>query len=169
MFHYKLITVIALTLLAAPLALTAQPQKAWEPFGEPAGPRHRAFEQRFQGLADYLELSEEQVVQCQALFQQHREEAELRHRRAAELRQEFRDLAAATSPDLETIGGVALEMHREMESLRGLREQFVSDVEALLTPDQIEKFEAFRAARDVVGPRRGGHGRGRFGDRPPVD
>lgn len=169
MSRYRLFTVIALALLMTPLALLAQPQEAWESMGEPGRPRHRAFEQRFEAIAEYLELSEEQAVQCQALFQQHRDEAQMRHQRAAELRQEFRELAAATNPDLEKLGGVALEMHRQMESLRGSKEQLVADVEALLTPEQVEKFEAFLAARDVVGPRHGRQGPGRFRNRRPVD
>jgi Spy/CpxP family protein refolding chaperone len=169
MIRFKLFTVIALGLLATPVALLAQPRRAWESTDEAGWPRHRAFEQRFEAIAEYLELSEEQAVQCQALFQQHREEAQMRHQTAAELRQEFRELAAASDPDLEGLGAVALEMHRQMESLRGLKEQLAADVEAVLTPDQVEKFEAFRAARDVAGPRHGRHGPGRFGDRPPID
>lgn len=148
---------ITLTLVAvAATASWAQPPE-FTAFGSDEGPRSERWqERRMSHVSEYLELSESQAAEWQAILDQHLEGAPDRQqvfKSIADRREEFRILAAEESPDLELLGQLALEIHRAHESLRASREQLDDELQRILTPEQSEKLEALEAARDISGHR----------------
>jgi len=120
---------------------------------------------RFDRMAEYLELSESQASEWQTLVDEHTETGRARWERIGTLREEFRRLADTVDPDLDQLGQIALDMHREMETARSSQGQLLGELEAVLTPEQADRFEALKAAREFAGPR---HRRGpRAGHAPP--
>ncbi|NHZ73245.1 MAG: periplasmic heavy metal sensor [Nitrospirae bacterium] len=157
-----IVTVIGLMIL--PLALYAQPPGA----GGFHGPEEGHFpggERRLEAAADYLELTDGQRVEWEGILDSHRETVRQEWQDRADLRQQFRDLAEAENPDLTELGSLALTMHRRTEAMRSGRSDLNDQLASILTPDQVEKFEALKAARDTVHPR-GKRGRPHHGARP---
>jgi len=107
---------------------------------------------KFERMASYLELDEQQADQWLGVVEQHFTEASSHHDVLAELRRQFRQQAEMDEPDLYTLGRIALEIHTEMEASRVEREQMKSDLESILTPDQLDRFEALRTAREFSAP-----------------
>jgi Spy/CpxP family protein refolding chaperone len=111
------------------------------PLGEELANRH------FERLAEFLELSESQREQLAALHDAHTQGlAERFERLRAEL-ETVHEMAGSESPDPTAIGERVIAMHREHEALEAAREAFHQEVEALLTPEQVERFAAWRASR----------------------
>ncbi len=148
---------LILGLLLALLATTivwAQPSELADFPGEGHRPGwHRGPGDRLQQLVEYLDLSEAQEVEWNAIVERHFDAVEARHRKLGELRDSFRQLADQESPDLTALGQAALDLHREMESIRASRQQLIEELAVVLTPEQLERFEAFQAAREFSAPR----------------
>ena len=62
-------------------------------------------------------------------------------------------LAGTQDPDLTELGSLALTMHRGAEAMRNGRTGLNAELASILTPDQLEKFEALETARETVRPR----------------
>lgn len=102
-------------------------------------------------LADYLSLTEAQKPQVQQL----REKTKL----AMEpLFQEHRQLAEAVRTALEskadaaTVGTAVIAAHEHGEKIRALREQHETELEAILTPEQLERWQALKETRRRMPP-----------------
>lgn len=115
--------------------------------------------ERWQRVAEYLKLAPDQQSEWQRLLQSHRDQVAARWQRLGDLRVQFRGLAAESSPDLEQLGQVALDIHREMEIARSADEDLTAALESVLTPEQLESFMSLRAARRLMRPQRGHEGR----------
>jgi len=144
------ITIIGLMIL--PMALCAQPPGA-EGFPGPEEKRYPGGDRRLEAAADYLELTDGQLDEWEGLLDSHRQTVRQEWRDLAELRQQFRDLAETENPDLAELGSLALTMHRRAEAMRGDRSDLEDQLASILTPDQVEKFEALKIARETVRPR----------------
>jgi Spy/CpxP family protein refolding chaperone len=125
---------------------------------------------RYQRLADYLGLSEEQQASWKSLWQQHQTEMAPLRQEGRGLRESLKAAMAAENPDPSTVGAAALALKQHRDKVMAAREAFTGRLSALLTPEQKTRFEAFRALRKS-GPGFGG-GFGRHGHsadvRPPV-
>lgn len=125
-------------------------------------------ESRMDRMVEYLELSESQVAQWQSILESRASAVPDRQEVAENLaawQEEFRTLANQENPDLEQLGQIALDIHRAHESRRDSRNQLLSDLQTVLTPEQSEKLEALRAAKEFAAP----HGRqGRRHRREPL-
>lgn len=166
----SMITIAALALMLSAAALTAQP-----PAGGPgahgigscaradaAGPEAARgargpalLNPRF--LTRYLDLSEQQVKEMKALFEDHREATRPIHEELRGLHRELRALLDGEDPDPGAIGRVILEGEALKTGARALREALHSDLRALLTTEQQERWNILLEIVDILrSPRRGG-------------
>lgn len=174
---------ILLALLAALLVTAAVPALAQGPFGggpghgpgagvgpgpgAAAGPAAGPTNGRgFARLADYLELTDEQIAAAQEIFEANRDAAEPLRDEHLALREELMALLDGDAPDPQAVGELAIALHDGRETLRGLREDAWDDFKALLTADQLDKLEELGEVRRHFGPGPGGgpgDGPGPFG------
>lgn len=155
--RYRTLTITLIGLMILPVALCAQPPGA-EGFHRPEEERFPGGERRLEIAADYLELTDGQLVEWEGILDSHRETTRKEWQDLAELRQQFRDLAETENPDLAELGSLALTMHRHTEAIHRGRSDLDNQLASTLTPDQAEKFEALKTARETVRPR-GNRGR----------
>jgi len=119
----------------------ARPRDGRGPGGERTGAA------RLEALAEELDLSEEQAAKWQATIDEHFQSREATHKQIADLREEFNRLAETENPDLERLGEIALILHREVRDTRPLRQQLVTELKEILTPEQMELFDTLVASR----------------------
>ena len=74
--------------------------------------------------------------------------------------EEIRTLLDGDNPDPLVIGQKVIAAHETREQIEAVFDTFVTQVKALLTAAQLEKFEALLAANDGHGPFGFGPGRG---------
>lgn len=163
MFKKSLIAILLLVSLAATTAWAQPADQAIFPGDERPG-RGRAQGERLNRMVEYLDLSESQAAQWHAIAEEHISGLRTRQDRMESLKAEFRSLADQENPNLEQLGQIALDLHREMETARSSRGELHEELGQILTPEQTERFEALIAAREFSGPR---GQRGRDGRRGP--
>lgn len=116
--------------------------------------------------ADYLDLTEEQQAAAKTIFGGVREQLGGQREARMALHQELREALDAPAPDAQAIGELVIEMHGLRGQFRTVLEAADSEFSALLTADQLDKWEHFkelRQRRRGHGPHRGGAGDGLFG------
>lgn len=153
---------ILVTLSAVTNAVAQPPDLAGFP-GDQERHRQHWQEDRLSQLTDYLDFSDSQAAQWQAIVDRHLEVTRSRQQTIHSLREEFLQLADQDDPDFEQVGRIALDLHREMQDLRAGREELIQELETVLTPDQLDRFAAFKSSREKAGPG------GRLRDRPRRD
>jgi Spy/CpxP family protein refolding chaperone len=133
------------------------------------GPMAERFvEHRLDRLAEYLELSDAQRVEAEALRERVFADVKERIATAGATFETIHEMAAAENPDATAIGELVIQMHRDREAMREAHDAFRAELVALLTPEQVERLEAWEAAHpwgEHRGPGfhhgpGGGHGRG---------
>jgi len=165
MLKKTLMTILVIAGATAGLVLAQPPDSAVFPGDE--RPRHDRWQNdRLDRMAEYLELSDAQTVEWETITEQHTQAIRERWERVGTLRDEFEALADSQDPNLEQLGQVALDLHREMKTARASRGELHTDLEETLTPEQAERFAALREAREFAGGR--GH-RGPRGNRARSD
>jgi len=160
----KTLTFTVIGLMILPMALCAQPPAAGD-FHGPEEERRAGGDRRLEAAVDYLELTDGQRVEWDGILENHRQTVRQEWQDLAELRQQFGDLAETENPDLTELGSLALTMHRRAEAMRGGRSELSDQLASILTPDQVEKFEALKTARETIRPR-GKRGRPHRGPEP---
>ena len=106
-------------------------------------------------LAEYLSLTEAQKTQVEQLRDKMKAAAE-------PLREEHRELAEAIHTALEnkadaaTVGAAVIAAHEQREKMRALHEQHETEMEAILTPAQLSRWQALKDARKTMRPGRRG-------------
>jgi Spy/CpxP family protein refolding chaperone len=113
----------------------------------------------FRRLAFFLDLTEAQVSQAQAIFEAARAEAQPLREQRRTLLEQLRAALDAAEPDPAAVGALVIDLDANRQALRAVHEGALDDFEAILTPEQLERFEVLREARRVFG-RHGRHGRG---------
>lgn len=121
--------------------------------------RSSMLQHRLERVAEFLELDAGQSDSWRELVDHHLAAADRHRQRIAQLRTEFRELAVTDRPDLEQAGRVALDLHAEIESGHSARQQLIDELAAVLTPQQRERFETLRLARELAGPGHRRHAR----------
>lgn len=112
------------------------------------------------GLTRALSLTAEQQTAITTLYntlQTNLQKVRDQHETQIE---EIHTLLDADNPDPLVIGQKVIAAHATREQGEALFETFATQVSALLTPDQLTKFEALLAANDGHGPFGFGLGRG---------
>jgi Spy/CpxP family protein refolding chaperone len=119
------------------------------------------------GLASYLELTQEQQAQWKTAHEQLRTTTEGLRTQAHDARKQMETALEQARPDPATVGKLAITMHSIHKKMRAAHEATEAQLAASLTPEQKTKFDAFKAARGHG--RFGGRGHGGFGhpDGPP--
>jgi Spy/CpxP family protein refolding chaperone len=142
----SLLAAAALILVSLP-PVTAQSQGFARPRDGRGPGGERTGAARLETLAEELDLSEEQSAKWQKTIDEHFQSREATHKQIADLREEFNRLAETEDPDLERLGEIALILHREVQDTRPLRQQLVSELKGILTPEQLERFDSLLASR----------------------
>ena len=133
-----------LTALTALLALLILPLAAEAAGRQPRDPG--AILRNPRALAAYLRLTPEQVTVAQRLA------AELKARETPLLQAEkqlaeaYRNLIEAANPNPCDVGQAALALRANREKIRAALEDFDTKFSAILTPDQLARYEALKAA-----------------------
>lgn len=140
-----LLAAAALILVSLP-PVTAQSQGFARPRDGRGPGGERTGAARLETLAEELDLSEEQAAKWQQTIDEHFQSREAAHKQIADLREEFNRLAETENPDLERLGEIALILHREVQDTRPQRQQLVSELKAILTPEQLELFDSMVAS-----------------------
>lgn len=108
-------------------------------------------------LAEYLGLSEPQKASFREMHEQHRTEMEPLRAEGRELRRKLREATEAPSPDATAVGEATLALRAHHEKVKAQRTAFEQKLTAQLTPEQKQKWDALRAAREFG--RQGRHAR----------
>jgi Spy/CpxP family protein refolding chaperone len=108
-------------------------------------------------LAHFLDLTEAQITDAQAIFEAARTEAEPLRTARRDLATQLREALDAADPDPAAVGALVIALADNREALHAIRQGAIEDFEALLTPEQAERFQILRDARRVFGR---GHHRG---------
>ena len=151
------LALVAIVLIALmPIVALAGPGSG--PRGDRGGPgagRH------FLPPPGYLDLTEEQAEAAEAIRDNVREQLDAQRQQHHAARQQLRDLLASDSPDPVAVGQLVIEMHGQRDPLRSVLEAAEAEFEALLTDEQLEKWENFKELRQS----RRHRGPGRHGSR----
>ena len=141
-------TMLAATVGAAGLAWAAVETE------RPGGPgRPGRGEARFERMAEYLGLSEEQQATWKSLHEQEKTEMEPLMQQGRELHQRLRAAMDAQNPDPAAVGAATLALKQHREKVKAAHEAFGERLKGVLSDEQKAKFEAFKTAH------RGDHGR----------
>lgn len=155
-----LATLVALPLLAQP-GPGGGPGGPGGPAGDPQGVRGPgAFPLR--ALAEFLDLTEAQVEEARLLLQDLAADLRPLAEEARDLHQELVALLASESPDPAAVGALVLEIHGVRDEMKAARDELDAAFAALLTPEQLERWEILKEARRHFrgDGRHGRHGRG---------
>ena len=109
----------------------------------------------------YLDLADEQIEATNAIRDSVRAEMGAAHEEMDALREELKAALDNDSPDAAAVGQLVIELHGLREQTRATLEDAESRFAALLTDEQLEKWENFKELRK--GRRGPGHHRGPFG------
>jgi len=150
--------VLTLSLAAQPPAggPGVGPDGAFGPAGHPDGPGKFLLPR----IAEYLDLTDAQIDQAKALLEEMKTQGEPLREEAEAVRTELQGLLGGDSPDPAAVGTRVIRLHELAEEGRALRETFEGSFAAILTPDQLERWELARGLRGLFG-----HGPGRGGRR----
>jgi Spy/CpxP family protein refolding chaperone len=121
----------------------------------PDGARRGMREARGHRLADYLGLDAPQQAAVQNLRQQQRDEMKPLWDESRALRRKLREATEAEKPDALAVGEATLALKAHRDKVKAQHAAFEQKLVALFTPEQKQKYEALKAARDFG---RGGPG-----------
>jgi Spy/CpxP family protein refolding chaperone len=141
------------------LALTAAAQNP--PTGREAEGRRDGRDGRGHRLAEYLGLDAQQQAAVQKLREQQRDEMKPLWEEGGELRRKLREATEAEKPDALAVGEATLALKAHRDKMKAQHTAFEQKLVALFTPEQKQKYEALKAARDFG--RGGPRGERRFG------
>jgi Spy/CpxP family protein refolding chaperone len=132
--------------------------------GQDPARQGRGEDGRFQRMAEYLGLTEDQQAAWKSLQEQNKAEMAPLRQEGRELHDRLKAATEAENPDPAAVGAATLALKQHGEKARAAHQAFTEKLTGTLTPEQKTKFEAFQASH------RGGHGRhgakGQHGPRP---
>lgn len=145
---------------ALSLAITA-PIAAQPGFRGHGGPGGRGMHGPHGGnraLAEYLQLTDEQKDAWKTAYEAHRTAVEPIFEQLRTNRETFQ--SAVEAQDATAIGNAFLAGEALRQQLQTEQQNLEAQLKAVLTADQLDKYEAFQAARGGRGGHRGPFGRG---------
>jgi Spy/CpxP family protein refolding chaperone len=131
------ILAVAAVLLALPLA--AQPPQGPPP-RDPAEILHNP-----RLLARYLHLTPDQATATQKLAADLKATLDPLHQQGQKLRDAFQAAVSAANPNPCDVGQAALAVHANDQKIKAALDDFDTKFSALLTPDQLARYEALKA------------------------
>ena len=109
-------------------------------------------------IAEHLGLSDEQKAQWKAIHEKARVTGEPLMKAAGEARQSFDKALQTDNADATTVGQAALAMKAAQTNVEAHHKGIFAEVKAILTPEQLAKFEEAQSRVRRPGP--GGFGPG---------
>ncbi len=111
-----------------------------------------------------LGLNADQKAAFQKILDQQKPQLDALHNEMRDNRQKLEDALKVENPDPATVGALAIQQHRLMLKGRGLHDQVIQGLHALLTPEQVTKLDALQAMGPFgAGGRMGHRGMGPMG------
>ncbi|MCB1054504.1 MAG: Spy/CpxP family protein refolding chaperone [Acidobacteria bacterium] len=169
MKRHTLLTLAAVLLLATGLVAAAGPgrgscadcPKAGPGFGPPDGAGIAAFaEHRAERLADALDLTEDQQAAWKTLRDDLQATITPLAEQAQEQHTQLRDLLDAGTTDAQVVGELVLSTHAIGQKIQAARDATEASFRALLTSEQLAKYDELQTRRDEHGSRHGHRGPG---------
>jgi Spy/CpxP family protein refolding chaperone len=139
----NLILAFLIALLALPLAAQAQQGRG------PRDPREILRNPR--ALARYLQLTPAQVAAAQKLQADLKAEVEPLRENGKQLRDALKAELDATSPNACKVGDALLAVRANEQKIKDALEEFDQKFSALLTPEQLARYEALKEAARLLG------------------
>ena len=96
-------------------------------------------------IARYLKLTESQVQQTKTLREALKAAVDPLQAQAAPIREQIYNALEATTPDALAVGTLVVQADGIHDSIEVLRDDFEDDFAALLTPEQLVKWQALQA------------------------
>jgi len=132
---------LAATTLLALLAVPFAAQAARSPKPNPAD-----LLQNPKALARFLKLTPAQVTQQKQLLEELRGTTKPLHEQIEPLGEQLKDQLEAASPDACAVGNTVVEIDGLRDQIKEAREDFDEAFSAILTPEQLAKYEALKDA-----------------------
>lgn len=129
-------------------------------FGEKGHHIAQAFAHGARRVAEYLDLTEEQITASRSLAEELRATVEPIREEIGPLHEQLRTALDADNPDAATVGALMVQIDGLRDQMATAAESFEAQFVALLTPEQVEKWEHFQELRPDRGPRGRGPGQG---------
>ena len=132
---------------------------------EPGHPRHEAMPEPAEAasrMAEHLGLDEATQATIEAILTEGKQHATAELERIRTLHEAVRDMRSSDDQDAKRLRKLVHQIADIRADLELHRMSIHDEIEALLTPEQAEKFRAARARRHHGPP---GHGPGPHGDR----
>jgi len=148
----KLLTALALTALLAPAlasaAVTADAAAAGG-HGNRGGGDPRAVLHNAKALARFLKLTPDQAKTLQTLEKDLQAKAKPLADQIKPLHEQLRALLDTASPDACQAGEIVVHIDSLRDQIRAAFGQFDDSFSAILTPDQLARYEALKAAAGI--------------------
>ena len=126
--------------LALPFLASAAPGRGGNPADILRNPR---------ALARFLKLTPAQVETQKQLVEYLRDTTKPLHDQLEPLREQLRTQLDAASPDACAVGGTLLQIEGVRDQIREAHEDFDEAFSAILTPEQLAKYEALKDAARI--------------------
>jgi len=97
-------------------------------------------------IARYFDFTPEQVEQIKGFIETRKAAVEPLVKQITEKEQALHNLLGAPGPDPVAVGNLVLAIRQLRGQVRDAQEQFDTDLEGILTPDQLTKLRAARRA-----------------------
>ena len=123
--------------LALPLLANAAPGRGGNPGDILTNPR---------ALARYLKLTPAQIETTKQLLQTLHATTKPLHEQQKPLHEQLRTQLDAASPDACAVGNTLLQIEGVRDQIRDARQDFDDAFSAILTPEQLAKYEALKDA-----------------------
>ncbi len=144
----------ALCTVAALLVLCALPLRALPPgAGGPHGQTAEAHHFPLGPIADFLDLTADQVDQTKALLDELRTTVRPLREQETTLHRQLGDLLEGADPDAAQVGALVIQIRGVRDQVKAARDGFDTAFTALLTPAQAERWEILKEVRRAFGPR----------------
>lgn len=102
-------------------------------------------------LAESLSLTEAQKTQVEQLRERMKQSLEPLFEEHRQLAGEVH-AALESNADAATVGTAVIAAHEQRKKIRAVHEQYDAELEALLTPAQVERWRALKEARKLMPP-----------------
>lgn len=135
----SILTAVAAVLLALPLAAQRPQGPQGPPPRDPAEILHNP-----RLLARYLHLTPDQVTATQKLAADLKATVDPLHQQGQKLRDAFQAAVSAANANPCDVGQAALAVHANDLKIKAALDDFDTKFSALLTPDQLARYEALK-------------------------
>lgn len=135
---------LAATALLALLIVPFAAQAARPPKPNPADILHNP-----KALARFLKLTPEQVAKQKQLLEQLRSTTKPLYDQIEPLEEQLHDQLEAASPNACAVGGTVVQIDGLRDQIKEARQDFDDAFSAILTPEQLAKYEALKDAARI--------------------